>query len=66
MTTLFVARETAYGKIPGGRGKEPRQEDLHELQRKECDQGDSVQEVWVQGAPDQDKGDKEDLIFSHS
>jgi len=54
-------KRTDNGKVPGGRGAQLGQEDLHELQCTKCHKGDALQEVWLQRPQDKDPRNEEGL-----
>jgi len=58
-------KRTDNGKVPGGRGAQPGQEDLHELQCSKRHKGDALQEVWLQRPQDKDPGNEESLDHLH-
>ena len=65
---VYLRRKRAdHGKIPRGRGQEPREEDMHELQREKRRSGDSMQEVRLQRSQTKDQRNQESLNkSSHS
>ena len=56
--------EVYNGSIQGGRREAPQQDDLHELLREECPQGNAMQEVRVYQPPPKGEGEQEDLRSS--
>ena len=54
-------KRTDNGKVPGGRGAQLGQEDLHELQCSKRHKGDALQEVWLQRPQDKDPRNEESL-----
>jgi hypothetical protein len=56
--------EVYNGTIQGGRREASKQDDLHELLREECPQGNSLQEVRVYQPPPKGEGEQEDLKSS--
>jgi hypothetical protein len=54
-------KRTDNGKVPGGRGAQLGQEDLHELQCSKRYKGDALQEVWLQRPQDKDPRNEENL-----